>query len=402
MSAGPTDMTGELVTVSHPLERLALSTSHDGSQGTNRALGRAQIAANTDSAALSLWLEQFRDNPRTYASFEKEASRFYQWVLVARNKPLSSITFEDWTAYYNFMADPQPAADWVSLKRYRKDNVQYRPFAGPLAPASQRYAQSVIQSLFSWLTSVGYLSGNPIIVRRRRKGQGQRSVTRLLPDEAWEAVLTSIEAYPRATPLDGRRYAQARWAVCLLYLTGMRASEASAATQGDLHAVRDPETQDLRYFIRVVGKGDKERSIPASAALLKERESYLRAHSLSESTQGFAEIPLIFSTQFLKRFKKLSRHSLYLILKSIFSGAADAIGERSPEMAGLLERASTHWLRHTAATALLNSGADIRVVQEVLGHASLTTTGIYSHTEALRSHREVDAKQTVSPPLAKS
>lgn len=392
--------------IESPAHAYSLATSArlrpalDGSQGENRGLGRQQIAANTDWDAVALWLNQYRDQAHTYAAYEKEVTRFFVWVLAQRQKPLSSVVFEDWEAYRTFLADPQPAADWVSSngRRIARGHAGYRPFMGPLSPTSQRYAQTVLWTMFEWLRSVGYLAGNPIIVTRRRGRVPQRSVERMLDTALWQAVIASIERYPRASPVETRRYAQARWLVSLFFTSAIRSSEAVSTQMGDLFAVRDQADSMPRYFLRVIGKGSKERNVPVTEAFMEEIRRYRQAFGLSAWPAPGEEVPLLFSLQTKSAFKPLTRQTVYAQLKAIFLLASEHLAATNPAGAVTLRAASTHWLRHTAATEMLNSGADLRTVQAVLGHASIATTGIYSHTDKLRVYRDLDGRHQVDWP----
>lgn len=369
----------------------------DGSRGENRGVGRQQIQANTDWDAIALWLSQYQGQPLTHTAYEKEVTRFLVWALTAKRKPLSSVTYEDWSAYMAFLLDPQPAEQWVSAgnRWAARGTAAYRPFRGPLSAGSQRYAQRVLWNLFEWLRGVGYLAGNPIIVNRRRSKAPKRSIERVLASDVWQAVVASIEQYSKETALECKRYAQARWAVSLFYTTAIRTSEAIGAKMGDLYSVRDPQDKSLRYFLRVIGKGDKERSIPVTEAFLEELRRYREAFGLSPRPSAGEATPLMFSLQTSTRIKPLTRHALYQQLKAIFNKAADRLEPSDAVGAETLRAASTHWLRHTAATEMLNSGADLRSVQQVLGHASIATTGLYSHAEKLKTHRDLEGKHQV-------
>jgi integrase/recombinase XerD len=386
----PTDMHRQVASAQLRLEL-------DGSCGENRGVGRQQIAANTDRDAIAMWLSQYVGQTPTRTAYEKEVTRFLVWMLTMRHKPLSSVTYEDWAAYLTFLQDPQPAEYWVSAgnRWAARGTPAYRPFRGPLAAGSQRYAQRVLWNLFEWLREVGYLAGNPIIVNRRRNKVPKRSIERVLTSDVWQSVIASIEEYPRETPAELRRYAQARWAVSLFYTTAIRTSEAVGARMGDLYSVRDPHDKSTRYFLRVIGKGDKERSVPVSEAFLEELRRYRRAFDLPPMPRAGDTTPLMFSLQTSTRIKPLTRHALYQQLKSIFNKAAERLEPQDAAGAVTLRAASTHWLRHTAATEMLNSGADLRSVQQVLGHASIATTGLYSHAEKLKTHRDLDGKHQV-------
>ena len=370
----------------------------DGSQGENRGLGRQQILANTDWEAINLWLAQYLDNANTHAAYEKEVTRFFVWVLATRRKPFSSVIYEDWEAYRAFLADPQPAAEWVSDRKraMSRDSSAYRPFLGPLSPASQRFTQTVLWNLFEWLRGVGYLAGNPIIVSRRRGRVPRRSVQRVLSTEQWQGVVNSIERYPRSSATEVRQHAQARWVVSLFFTTAVRTSEAVGAVMGDIYSVRDPADGQFKVFLRVIGKGDKERSIPVTEAFSEEIRRYRTAFGLTAWPAPYETVPLVFSLQSKSSLKPLTRQGLYAQLKAIFARASDLMAGHNPGAAENLRAASTHWLRHTAATEMLHSGVDLRTVQEVLGHASIATTGLYSHTEQLRTHRDLEGKHHAS------
>ncbi len=101
---------------------------------------------------------RYADSPATLASCRKEAERLLLWCVVQRGTALSDLTHEDLLFYQRFLADPQPAHRWVMApgQRPSRTSPQWRPFAGPLSPASQRQAMSILNALFSWLVEAGY------------------------------------------------------------------------------------------------------------------------------------------------------------------------------------------------------------------------------------------------------
>jgi hypothetical protein len=141
-----------------PLEVLAIPPELDGCAGLNRALtGRAQVTADNDLDAIRAWLSRFVDTKTTFENYRKEAERL---VLI------SSLTHEDCLRYQRFLADPQPAAAWVAGggRKHARTDARWRPFYGPLSPASQRQAIVILNALFSWLVQAGYLAGNALAV----------------------------------------------------------------------------------------------------------------------------------------------------------------------------------------------------------------------------------------------
>ena len=82
-------------------------------------------------------------------------------------------------------------------RRLARGDVDWRPFAGPLSPASQRQAFVILNTLFAWLVNAGYLAGNPLSLSRQRARKARPRVTRYLDDDLWQAVKASVEAMPR-------------------------------------------------------------------------------------------------------------------------------------------------------------------------------------------------------------
>ncbi|MDD7385055.1 MAG: site-specific tyrosine recombinase XerD [Actinomycetaceae bacterium] len=157
-----------------------------------------------------------------------------------------------------------------------------------------------------------------------------------------------------------------------LYATGARISEAVRLTADDI----DPHDQLVRLF----GKGSKERIVPLGRYALDALNAYCVRGRPALAARGSGTSAIFLNT----RGKQLSRQSAWLIV------------QQAARRAGLQEHVTPHTLRHSFATHLLEGGADIRVVQELLGHSSVTTTQIYTHVSA-QTLREV---YTASHPRA--
>ena len=148
----------------------------------------------------------------------------------------------------------------------------------------------------------------------------------------------------------------------LLYSTGGRVSEIVGINLGDIGTVKS-ESNDVRV-IKLRGKGSKERIVPMGSFSVKALDDYLvrvRPNLLSKNSKSRNEA--LFLNQ---RGTRISRQSAWQIVVD------------SAKKCGLSEGISPHVFRHSFATHLLDGGADIRVVQELLGHASVTTTQIYT------------------------
>ncbi|MDX6309344.1 MAG: integrase/recombinase XerD [Nocardioidaceae bacterium] len=171
--------------------------------------------------------------------------------------------------------------------------------------------------------------------------------------------LGDIEAILRASGADGTTLAMRDQALLeLLYGSGARISEAVGL-----------DVDDLDFDAGVVllaGKGGKERIVPVGSYALEALGSYL-TRARPELARGAGRARRSASAVFLNsRGGRLSRQSAWTVLG------------RAAEQAGITSGVSPHTLRHSFATHLLDGGADVRVVQELLGHASVTTTQIYT------------------------
>src|SRR5690606_22940894 len=125
------------------------------------------------------------------------------------------------------------ASRWVMSKRKAsRGDPDWKPFAGPLSPTSQRQTIVILNGLFSWLVNAGYLAGNPLSLSRQRQRKAKTRITRLLDDDLWNEVKQTIEHLPRETRRQREHYYRARGLLSLLYMTGLRAFEVVQNTMG--------------------------------------------------------------------------------------------------------------------------------------------------------------------------
>lgn len=224
----------ELTTI-HPIEILVVPESLDGKNGSNRGdVGRAQLAAANDLEAIRAWLANYTDSRNTFDSYRKEAERLLLWCVLELRKPLSSMLHEDLVIYQGFLKDPQPSERWVSADgaKYSRDDARWRPFIGPLSAGSQRLTKTILNTMFNWLVSSGYLRGNPMALGRRRTKRAASRVTRYLSISLWDEVKSYVEQMPQVTDTQIALYARYRWMTTLFYLQGMRISEVASGQMG--------------------------------------------------------------------------------------------------------------------------------------------------------------------------
>ncbi|SAK96222.1 integrase family protein [Caballeronia arationis] len=388
-----------------PLESLVIPSTLDGSVGANRATdGRAQIAANNDLDAIRAWLSRFHDTKTTFGSYRKEAERLLLWSLVTLGKPLSSLTHEDCLRYQQFLADPQPATTWVAGggRKHPRHDARWRPFYGPLSPASQRQAIVILNALFAWLVQAGYLAGNPLSLSRQRTKHAPPRITRYLEPGLWQEVKDTIAALPRDSDRARAHAYRVRWLFTLLYLGGLRIAEVGANTMGQFFVRRDADGT-LRWWLTVHGKGGKERLVPATREMTMELSRYRQQLGLSALPSPSEETPLVLpigataANDRAQACAPLTRAGLHAIVKDVFAKAAARLRERdgASARAELLEKASAHWLRHSAGSHMADQKVDLRLVRDNLGHASLTTTSLYLHIDDDRRHQETEDKHRI-------
>ncbi|TAL76501.1 MAG: integrase [Burkholderiaceae bacterium] len=374
-------------------EAMRVSPGLDGRAGTNRAMGnRPQIAATTDVDAITAWLARFIDSPNTLSNYRKEAERLLLWSTVAMQKPVSSLTHEDLLVYQQFLSDPQPAAQWVlrSGRKVARTHADWRPFAGPLAPTSRRQAILILNSMFAWLVTAGYLAGNPLSLSRQRARKPKPRVTRYLDDEAWTEVKLAIDALPRESEREREHYFRLRWLFSLLYLCGLRISEVTQNRMGGFFCRRDKDGEE-RWWLEVTGKGEKTRIIPATHELMVELARYRREKSLAPLPNLDETTPLLLPIG--RQTRALTRAAVHAIVKQVFKSAADRIRARGADLESKVQRveqASAHWLRHTAGSHMANNQVDLRHVRDNLGHESISTTNTYLHSSDDARHRETE------------
>ena len=295
-----------------------------------------------------------------YLATEKGASVAYQ---LSNRTSLES--FLDWLRKY------RPTAQ--SLIETTPDDIGaflgWKKSRGAAAATLKVYSVA-LRILFRFLVERKGLQDDPT------KFVGIPRVEQYLPETlSREEVAKLISCSGGDDPLSLRDKA----IVELLYASGLRVSELCNSRLENVDVEKG--------FIRVLGKGKKERLVPIGSRALAALERYLRLGRpdlVSKKTGGEVFISV--------RGKKLTNQRIWQLLA--------AIGKR----AGLDKDVYPHMLRHSFATHLLEGGADLRIIQELLGHSSVTTTQMYTHVSSRhlsKAHRQFHprAKNKSVPPV---
>jgi len=234
----------------------------------------------------------------------------------------------------------------------------------PLAASSAGRAVVAVRGLHAFAAAEGLAPADP--ARQVRPPAPPRRLPRAIPVADVERLLDVAGTGPGPRPLRDRALLE------LLYATGARISEAIALDVDDLDLDRPAPVADgpvvdapvVDATVRLSGKGGKQRIVPVGSYARLALDHYLvRARpELATASRRASASPAVFLNA---RGGRLTRQGAWAVLRA------------AAQRAGLAE-VSPHTLRHSFATHLLDGGADVRVVQELLGHASVTTTQVYT------------------------
>jgi integrase/recombinase XerC len=283
-----------------------------------------------------------------------------------RASPNTVIAYEnDLESLLVFLGEGDPVLDIGSVDLY-----QLRAWLGRLSrthsPSSVARKVAAVRSFMRWLLRKRFIKKSP--AEELATPKVRRPLPTLLSVDAAQQVVEN----PDTTPMGLRD----RAVLELLYGSGLRVSEAEGLDLADL---------DLSgRTARVVGKGDKERMVPLGGRSLEALHAYLAVRSTFVHPRTETQDPAaVFLTL---RGKRLRRQGIYDIVQlhgAMGAGRADL---------------HPHALRHTCATHMLDGGADLRAIQELLGHATLSTTQRYTHLSVEQLLKVYDAAH----PLARA
>lgn len=257
-----------------------------------------------------------------------------------------------------YTRDVQKLADYVTREFPTKTPLELelehlRRFVTALAKLeisaySQARIISGIKAFYRFLMYEDRISEDPAQLLEAPK------VGRKLPDTlSFPEIEILLEAIPLGEPEGHRNRAMLE----MLYSSGLRASE--------LVELKKSQVFGDVGFLRVVGKGNKERLVPVGKDALRYMRMY-EEHIRDGQQPAKGHEEYVFLN---RRGQKLTRVMLFLIIK------------KAAEQAGIQKSISPHTFRHSFATHLIEGGADLRAVQEMLGHESITTTEIYTHLD---------------------
>jgi len=283
---------------------------------------------------------------------DRAASSFLEYLAVERGaSPHTLRSYRtDLTEFSRFLAEEAVGglaeADSRAVRAYLARLHQRR-----LSKATVARKLAAVRSCFRFMARRGVVEGNP--ARQVRSPRLGRRLPSFLPKDETTQLLD-------AAPGPGAAGARDRALVELLYASGLRVAEGCGLDLDDV--------DEARRTVRVLGKGDKERVVPVGETALEALAAHL-------ALRGRQRGPLFQNG----RGGRLTTRSARRIVK------------RMARRAGIAQRVTPHTLRHSFATHMLGEGADLRLIQELLGHSRLSTTQRYTHVSAEHLMKVYDA-----------
>ncbi len=290
-----------------------------------------------------------REDIKNFLNYVAVEKGFSENTIVAYHNDLSQLaSFVEEEA-----AKRGSIPSWASFSRQGMLSYQLDLKERGYVPATSARKVAAVKSFFKFMVAEGIIKDNPM------QNVSSPKVGKSLPKPiSHSQALRLIEEPAKLSTPEAKRD---RAMLELLYATGMRVSELVSLNLGDV------DTKD--GYVRCFGKGHKERMIPIYEQIAQVVDKYIE-ETRSRLTHSTDEKALFLNL----RGERLTRQGLWQILKGYAKSA------------GLETAITPHTLRHSFATHMLSGGADLRSVQELLGHANISTTQVYTHltTEHVR------------------
>lgn len=280
----------------------------------------------------------------TQDAYRRDLSRFLSWLKEENITSLNDVTTADMSAY---------------LSQLRSGDIGGQP----LSNASYDRNLSALKSFYRYVCRYHGIVYNP--VQKFHGAKIGRHLPEYLSFDQMEAILDTFDL---SDPVGVRNRAM----IEVMYACGLRVSECAGLRMDDVHLKEG--------YLSVIGKESRQRMVPFYPRCAQLLEHYMHTDRLTfmhdQSEHGF-----VFVSQ---------------KGRPISSRAIEMIVEKAGEQADIGMHVHPHMIRHSFATHLVNNGADLRVVQELLGHENLSTTQIYTHVDEARLRKVVETNHPLA------
>ncbi len=371
-----------------------------------KSLDHLLINASDDALAdyqhASEFIYSYRGSPDTFSTYRREIEHFLHWCLLVVKKTLSQIVRGDIESYVEFSR--QPPAKWIGKKNvarflYRQGervpNADWRPYVQVngefvVSQATLQSLFSVLSSFFNFLIQETYISANPVAQIRQkskflRKQQSQGKIRRLSPLQ-WDFVIETAETMAEQQPLLHERTLFIMNALFAMYL---RISELVDTNRWQPQMGHFQPDQEGNWWFMTVGKGNKEREISVSDAMLDALKRYRLSRGLPGLPVPGEATALIHKTRGNGGIS--STRQIRGIVQKCFARAAQKMRDNGfIDDAERLGAATVHWLRHTGISEDVKHRPREHVRDDA-GHGSSAITDRYIDVE--RAERHASARQ---------
>lgn len=365
--------------------------------------GDCPADALSDYQFASEFLYTYRGSPDTFSTYRREIEHFLHWSWLVAKKALPQVVREDIEAYVEFTR--QPPTGWIGEKNVprfldkeglRVPNGDWRPYV--TAEGEYVLSQSALQSLFSVLGSFfnfliqeSYLPANPVAQLRQkskflRKHQTQGKIRRLSPLQ-WDYVIDAAEQMALEQPSVHERTLFIMNALFAMYL---RISELVETSRWQPQMGHFQADQEGNWWFLTVGKGNKEREISVSDAMLEALKRYRKSRGLSALPGPGESTPLVHKTR--GKGGLTSTRQIRGIVQTCFDRATEVMRKEGfSEDAERLASATVHWLRHTGISEDVKHRPREHVRDDA-GHGSSAITDRYIDVERAERHASARRK----------
>ncbi len=373
--------------------------------------------AESDLKLASEFLYSYRGSEATFNSYRREIERLLHWCWYIAKKSLTDIQRKDIETFVEFCQRP-PAA-WIGTKNIarfieneygdRIPNTEWRPFVSTISktafkqgesPDPKKYALSqkalqaifaIVGSFYNFLIAENYVGFNPVLQIRQKskylRKQQQTTVIRRLSELQWNYVIETAEILAKNNP---EQHERTLFILSALYGMYLRISELATSTRWQPMMGHFYVDNDNNWWFVTVGKGNKERHISVSDAMLNALKRYRISRGLSALPYLGETTPLI--TQLNEKTPISSTRHIRQIVQFCFDQSIERMkNDGFHQEAEQLKAATVHWLRHTGISE------DVKIrprehVRDDAGHSSSAITDKYIDVERRERHRSARKK----------
>ena len=383
----------------NPFKNRVASVSHLYAESPENAVEDYQYASE--------FIYSYRGSPDTFNTYRREIEHFLHWCWVVKRQSITSIDRNHIEEFIDFSRSPPKT--WISASNEarfivgsgeRKANPEWRPYTSSTASNGGEYALSqsslqsllgVLSSFFNYLIQEEYIKSNPIAQLRQkskfiRKHQGASKIRRLSPLQ-WDYIIACAEKMAAEDPLVHERSLFIMQALFAMYL---RISELVVTPRWEPQMGHFQPDTDGNWWFLTVGKGNKEREVSVSDAMLEALKRYRLSRGLSQLPSTGESTPLIHKTRGKGGIS--STRQIRAIVQRCFDSAAAAMRRDGfVDDAERLADATVHWLRHTGISEDVKHRPREHVRDDA-GHGSSAITDRYIDVERAERHASARSK----------